>query len=161
MYQGNRNHNNYFIILKNHGIDGNAKFNFAISWNPDKESCHNEENWPKIKIYKMKKDLPEVLNEYHFKEYKEGEPIEFEIIRKYGNFINSNAQGVILIIYYLNLTDSYFIQVPIVTYFPSPIHYNFKYEIYDQEEEKCMKIIDGSNILKLYSIILLITLLIL
>ena len=61
MYQGNRNHNNYFIILKNHGIDGNAKFNFAISWNPDKESCHNEENWPKIKIYKMKKVLPEVF----------------------------------------------------------------------------------------------------
>ena len=59
MFKGNENHNNYFIILKNHGIKNNAKFKFEISWNQDEESWHNEDNWSKIKIYKMKTDLPE------------------------------------------------------------------------------------------------------
>ena len=68
MFEGNKNHNNYFIILKNHGIKNNAKFNFHISWSENKKFCHNEDNWSKIKIYKMKTDLPEILNEYYFDE---------------------------------------------------------------------------------------------
>ena len=164
MFEGNRNHNNYFIILKNHGIENNAKFHFRITWNSDKGRCHNEDNWSKIKIYKMKTDLPEILNEYQFDEYKEGEPIEFKILREY-NETRSNFQSVYLAIYCLNKSDSYFIQVPIVTYYPNPIHYDFGYEIYEEEEEKCSKKHGvnqgGSNILKLYSIILLIALLIL
>ena len=164
MFEGNRNHNNYFIILKNHGIENNAKFNFHISWNSDNERCHNEDNWSKIKIYKMKTDLPEVLNEYHFDEYIEGEPIEFKILREY-NDERTNFQGVYLAIYCLNQSDSYFIQVPIVTYYPDPIDYYFEYEIYEEEKEKCREKQGvnqgGSNILKLYSIISLIALLIL
>ena len=162
MYQGNSKHDNYFIILKNHGIENNAIFNFAFACTPGKPICDNEENWPKIKIYKMKKNLPEVLNEYHFDEYKEGGPIEYEILRKYGHE-QSNSQGVVLKMYCLNENDSYFIQVPLVLYYPNQIHYSFKYEIYDDEEEKCMRFTDGSNILRLrfYSIIALITLLIL
>ena len=160
MFKGNENHNNYFIILKNHGIKNNAKFNFDISWNENKESCHNEDNWSKIKIFKMKKDLPEVLNEYHFDYYKEGEPIEFQITKEYGED-GSNYQGVYFTIYCLNQNDSYFIQVPIVTYYPNQIHYGFEYQILEQEEEKCRKIQGGSNILKGFSIITLIILLIL
>ena len=153
MFEGNKNHNNYFIILKNHGIKNNAKFNFRITWNQNKESCNNEDNWSKIKVYKMKTDLPEVLNEYHFSEYKEGESIEIKITTKYGEEGRTNFQGVYFIIYCLNESDSYFIQVPIVTYFPNPIDYDYKYEIYEQEEEKCRESQDESNILKGFSII--------
>jgi hypothetical protein len=159
MFKGNENHNNYFIILKNHGIKNNAKFKFEISWNQNEESCHNEDNWSKIKIYKMKTDLPEVLNEYHFDEYKEGEPIEFKITNEFGSE-RSNFQGVYLRIYCLSQNDSYFIQVPIVTYYPNAIHYDFEYEIIEEEEEKCRSQ-GGSNKLKAFSIITLIVLLIL
>ena len=163
MFGGNRNHNNYFIILKNHGIKNNAKFNFKITWDSDNERCHNEENWSKIKIYKMKTDLPEVLNEYHFDEYKEGEPIEYKITNEYGTDGRSNFQGVYFIIYCLNQSDSYFIQVPIVTYYPDSIYYDFEYEIIEEEEEKCRKsqVQEGSNILKGFSLISLIILFIL
>ena len=161
MYEGNKNHNNYFFILKNHGIKNNANFNFEIAWREDKESCHNEDNWSKIKIYKMKKDLPKVLNEYHFDEYKEGEPIEYKIIREYGEEGRTNFQGVYIRIYCLNENDTYFIQVPIVTYYPDYIDYSFEYEIFEGEEEKCRTSQEGSNILKGFSLITLIILLIL
>ena len=160
MFEGNRNHNNYFIILKNHGIKNNAKFDFRIRWSQYKESCHNEHNWSKIKIYKIKNDLPKVLNEYHFDEYREGEPIEYKIIREYGEEYRTNFQGVNIAIYCLNQSDSYFIQVPIVTYYPNMIDYDYKFEITDEEEEKCRKN-QGSNILRGFSIITLIILLIL
>ena len=157
MFKGNNNHNNYFIILQNHEIENNAKFNFEISWDNDKGRCHNEDNWSKIKIYKMKEDLPEVLNEYHFDEYKEGEPIGFQITREYGED-RTNFQGVYFNIYCLNQTDTYFIQVPIVLYYPNPIHYSFGYEILEEEEEKCREAKGGSKILKgisLFSLIIL------
>ena len=162
MFEGNRNHNNYFIILKNHGIKNNANFKFQITWNENKMSCHNEDNWSKIKIYKMKKDLPESLNEYHFDEYKEGEPIEFKIKREFGEEKRTNFQGVYLTIYCLNQSDAYFVQVPIVTYYPDMIDYDYEYKISEEEEEKCMESqIEGSNILRGFSIIILIILLIL
>ena len=62
MYAGTRSHDNYFIILKNHGVEFNADFIFKAEWDPEKGTYHNEDNWSRIKIYKMKKDLPEVLN---------------------------------------------------------------------------------------------------
>ena len=160
MFKGNENHINYFIILKNHGIKNNAKFNFRIRWNENKEFCHNEDNWSKIKIYKMKEDLPEVLNEFHFDEYKEGEPIEYKITREYGEEKRTNFQGVYFTIYCLNQTDTYFVQVPIVTYYPDQIDYDYEYTILE-EEEKCRIENEGSNILKGFSIITLIALLIL
>ena len=86
MFKGNRNHYNYFIILKNHGVEFNADFIFKAEWDPEKGTYHNEDNWSKIKIYKMKKDLPESLNEYHFDEYKEGEPIEYNISERTRNY---------------------------------------------------------------------------
>ena len=109
MYAGTRSHDNYFIILKNHGIKNNANFKFQITWNENKMSCHNEDTWSKIKIYKMKKDLPESLNEYHFDEYKEGEPIEFKIKREFGEEKRTNFQGVYLTIYCLNQSDANFV----------------------------------------------------
>ena len=159
MFEGNKNHYNYFIILKNHGIKNNAKLNFKITWSESKGSCHNEDNWSKIKAYKMKTDLPEVLNENHFDEYKEGESIELKIIKEYGEEGRTNFQGVYFTIYCLNESDSYFIQVPIVTYYPDPIYYDYEYEIFEEEEEKCRESQDGSNILKGFSMIILIILL--
>ena len=77
----------------------------------------------------MKTDLPEILNEYHFDEYKEGEPIEFKITNEYGEEKRTNFQGVYFTIYCLNQKDTYFVQVPIVTYYPDQIYYEFEYEI--------------------------------
>ena len=164
MFEGNRNHNNYFIILKNHGIENNAKFNFHISWNSDNERCHNEDNWSKIKIYKMKTDLPEVLNEYHFDEYKEGEPIEYAITTVYPKGQETtNAQYVKFTIYCLDENESYFIQVPIATY-QKYIFYEFYYTPTEDFDDKCIPILNeskGTNILVPFSFISLIILLIL
>ncbi len=156
MFKGNENHYNYFIILKNHGIKNKATFNFKIIWDRENNRCHNEDNWSKIQIYKMKTELPEVLNEYHFDEYKEGNPIKYNINYEYNNK-GSNFQGVNFTIFSLNPDNSYFIQVPLVLYYPDSIHYDFRYEILEEEEKSG----NHSKMIKSFSLILLIILTIL
>ena len=156
MYEGNKNHYNYFIILKNHGIKNKATFNFEIIWDDINIRCHNEDNWSKIQIYKMKTELPEVLNEYHFDEYKEGNPIKYNINYEY-NDESSNFQGVNFTILSLNPNNSYFIQVPLVLYYPDYIRYDFRYEIVEEEEENG----NHSKMIKSFSLILFIILTIL
>ena len=164
MFKGNINHYNYFIILKNHGIEFNAKFFFRAEWDPEKGTYHNEDNWSRIKIYKMKKDLPEILNEYHFDEYKEGEPIEYAITTVYPKGQETtNAQYVKFTIYCLDENESYFIQVPIATY-QKYIFYEFYYTPTEDFDDKCIPILNeskGTNILVPFSFISLIILLIL
>ena len=156
MYEGNKNHYNYFIILKNHGIKNKATFNFEIIWDDINIRCHNEDNWSKIQIYKMKTELPEVLNEYHFDEYREGNPIKYNINYEYNNE-RSNFQGVNFTIFSLNPNNSYFIQVPLVLYYPDYIRYDFRYEIVEEEEENG----NHSKMIKSFSLILFIILTIL
>ena len=164
MNAGTRNHDNYFIILKNHGVEFNADFIFKAEWDPEKGTYHNEDNWSRIKIYKMKKDLPEILNEYHFYEYKEGEPIEYDITSIYPKGQETtNMQYAKIKIYCLDENESYFIQVPLAPY-PRRIYYDFEYSPLKYFDEKCMPILEeskGSNLLAAFYFISLIILLIL
>ena len=104
----------------------------------------------------MKNELPEVLNEYHFDEYREGNPIKYNINYEY-NDERSNFQGVNFTIFSLNPNNSYFIQVPLVLYYPDYIRYDFRYEIVGEEEENG----NHSKMIKSFSLIILIFLTIL